>query len=235
MTSKGGRRVFTAKRPARLGVLISGRGSNMIALAKACAAPEYPAKVALVLANEPQAAGLKKAASMGLKTAVVAHRAFPKDKPGFEAAITEALEAAKVDVVCLAGFMRILSTEFIERWRDRLLNIHPSLLPAFRGLDSHARALEAGVRFHGATVHLVRPAMDEGPILAQAALQVRADDDADSLSARVLRQEHRLYAHALRLWLTGALRLEDERVIEAKPGASAARAVISPPLNGNGA
>lgn len=216
------RLAYSAERPARLGVLISGRGSNMLALAEACAALDYPADIALVLANDPQAAGLEAAARRGLKTRAVAHRDFPKNKPAFEAAMNAALEAEGVELVCLAGFMRLLSDAFIARWRDRLLNIHPSLLPSFRGLDTHARALEAGVRFHGATVHLVRPELDTGPILAQAAVTVRADEDAEALAERVLRQEHRLYPLALRLWLTGALGLEGEQVVETAPGVTRA-------------
>ena len=208
---------FSPRNKARIGVLISGRGSNMLALAEAARAPGAPYEIALVLSNEPEAKGLAAAQAMGLETAAVPHRAYPKDKPGFEAAMTARLAAAECDLLCLAGFMRILSAEFFGgRWRDRILNIHPSLLPAFRGLDTHARALAAGVRIHGATVHLARPQIDDGPILGQAAVPVRFDDTADALAARVLAQEHRLYPAALSAFLTGALRLgADDRIAAA--------------------
>lgn len=206
--------------PARIGVLISGRGSNMLALADAAAKPDAPFSIALVLSNEPEAPGLAAAAARGLATATVDHRAHRGDKPGFEAAMTAQLEEARCDLVCLAGFMRILTPGFLSgAWRDRILNIHPSLLPAFRGLDTHARALAAGATIHGATVHLVRPAVDDGPILAQAALAVRPGEDADSLAARVLRLEHQLYPAALRRFLATA-----------PPSAAEPPALFSPPL-----
>lgn len=184
-------------------VLISGRGSNMTALAEAAAEPRHPAEIVLVLANDPAAEGLARARAMGLATAAVDHRAFPGDKAGFEAAMDEALRAAGAETLCLAGFMRVLSGAFVARWADRILNIHPSLLPAFPGLDTHARALAAGVKLHGATVHLVREAVDDGPILAQAALAVRPSDTAESLADRVLALEHRLYPAALARRLRG--------------------------------
>ncbi len=195
---------FSSERRARLAVLISGRGSNMLSLAEACARPDYPAALALVLSNEPEAAGLAAAEARGVATATIPHRAYPGDKRGFEAAIDAELRAHEIDVVCLAGFMRVLSPFLVEAWRDRLLNIHPSLLPLFRGLDTHARALAAGVKIHGATVHLVRPELDDGPILAQAAVAVRPDDTPESLAARLLPVEHRLYPHALAAYLAGA-------------------------------
>ena len=202
---------FSAAKKARVGVLISGRGSNMIALAEAARAPDAPFEIVLVLSNEPGAQGLEAAAAMGLETAIVPHRDYPKDKPAFEAAMTERLAAARCDLVCLAGFMRILTAAFLlGRWRDRILNIHPSLLPSFRGLDTHERALAAGVRLHGATVHLARPEVDEGPILAQIAVPVHWDDDAETLAARVLAEEHKLYPAALSAYATGALRLSED-------------------------
>ncbi|MEL6980476.1 MAG: phosphoribosylglycinamide formyltransferase [Pseudomonadota bacterium] len=187
---------------ARIGVLISGRGSNMLALAGAArAAPEF--EIALVLSNEPDAPGLAAAEALGAPTAIVDHRRFPRDKAAFEAAMTETLLAARCDVLCLAGFMRILSPAFLTGpWAERILNIHPSLLPAFRGLDTHARALAAGAKIHGATVHLVRAEVDDGPILAQAALAVRLDETPDALAARVLALEHALYPAALRAFLS---------------------------------
>ncbi|MFC7334515.1 phosphoribosylglycinamide formyltransferase [Rhodocista pekingensis] len=196
----------------KLGVLISGRGSNLQALIDACAAPGFPASVALVLSNRADAAGLERAGAAGIATAVVSHRDHA-GKQAFEEAMSAALEAAGVELVCLAGFMRLLSPWFVERWRDRLINIHPSLLPAFPGLDTHARALEAGVRFHGCTVHLVRQDMDAGPILVQAAVPVRPDDTEESLADRVLEQEHRCYPLAVRLLAEGRARVVGERVL----------------------
>lgn len=196
----------------RVGVLISGRGSNMTALAEACADPAYPAEIVLVLSNEPGAAGLARAAALGLPTADIDHRGFA-DRAAFDAAVTARLEAAGVEFVCLAGFMRLLTAGFVEHWRDRLLNIHPSLLPAFRGLDTHERALAAGASMHGCTVHVVRPELDDGPVVMQAAVPVLPGDTAASLAARVLEQEHRIYPAALRLMAEGAARVVGERVV----------------------
>ncbi len=195
----------------RVGVLISGRGSNMQALIDAAWTPDYPAEIALVASNEPGAPGLDRAAEAGIAAEVVAHRAFA-DRSGFEAALTAALEAAAVELVCLAGFMRVLSGEFVARWRDRLINIHPSLLPAFPGLDTHARALAAGVRLHGCTVHFLREEVDHGPIIGQAAVPVLPGDDPATLAARVLAAEHRLYPACLGLVAGGRARIVDERV-----------------------
>lgn len=195
----------------KIGVLISGRGSNMISLAGACAAPDFPAEIALVLSNEPSAAGLDHAAGLGLATDAIDHRAFP-DRTTFEAALTDRLEDAGVELVCLAGFMRLLTQGFVGHWHNRMINIHPSLLPSFKGLDTHARALAAGVQLAGCTVHFVRPEMDEGPIILQAAVPVLPDDTPDSLAARVLVQEHRIYPAALRLVASGAARVDGERV-----------------------
>ncbi len=220
--------VVTAEK-LKLGVLISGRGSNLQALIDACAAPDFPADIALVLSNKADAFGLERAAKAGVPTAVVDHREYPSDKPAFEAAMDVRLQEAGVDLVCLAGFMRLLSEGFVERWRDRLINIHPSLLPSFKGLDTHERALAAGVKFHGCTVHFVRPAMDEGPIIAQAAVPVLPGDDAHSLSERVLESEHALYPHAIRLIATGRARVEGES-LRITGDADAVTAVINPPL-----
>ena len=196
----------------KVGVMISGRGSNMRALAEACTDPAFPAEIVLVLSNEPGAAGLSRAQEFGIPTAVLDRRSFP-DRAAFDTAVTGRLEAAGVEFVCLAGFMRLLTAGFVERWRDRLLNIHPSLLPAFRGLNTHERALAAGVQLHGCTVHFVRPELDDGPIVMQAAVPVLPGDTAESLAARVLAQEHRLYPAALRLVAGGAVRVEGERVV----------------------
>ena len=181
----------------RVAVLISGRGSNMTALIEAARDPDYPAAVALVLSNEPEAAGLRAAAEAGIPTAVLDHRPHGRDREAHERAIDVALREAGIELVCLAGYMRLLTPWLVRRWEGRMLNIHPSLLPAFPGLHTHERALAAGVRLHGCTVHLVTEAMDAGPILGQAAVAVRADDTADTLAARVLAQEHGLYPAAL--------------------------------------
>jgi phosphoribosylglycinamide formyltransferase-1 len=212
----------------KVGILISGRGSNMQALIEACRKPDFPAEIALVISNEPAAAGLARAAEAGIATRVVNHRDFNKDRPAFERALTAALEAAGVAFVCNAGFMRILTDTFVSRWRDRLINIHPSLLPAFPGLDTHKRALAAGVRLHGCTVHFVRVAVDEGPIIVQAAVPVLAGDDEATLAARVLAAEHRCYPLALKLAAEKRLRVENERcVIDGAPAQEAV--LINPP------
>jgi len=212
----------------RVGILISGRGTNMQALIEACRAPQFPAEIALVLSNEPKAAGLARAAAAGIPTKVIDHRGFGKDRPAFERAMTAALEAAGVTLVCHAGFMRLVTETFVERWRDRLINIHPSLLPAFRGLDTHRRALEAGVRLHGCTVHFVRVAMDDGPIIVQAAVPVLAGDNEETLAKRVLAAEHRCYPLALKLVAEGRVRVEHERaLIDGAPEQEAA--LFNPP------
>jgi phosphoribosylglycinamide formyltransferase-1 len=184
----------------RAAVLISGRGSNMAALVAAARDPAYPVEFVLVLSNRAQAPGLMLAASLGVPTAVVEHRAFGGDRAAHEAALDAALHAADIEIVCLAGYMRLMTPFLVERWAGRMLNIHPSLLPAFPGLDTHARALAAGVRLHGCTVHHVTGATDAGPILAQAAVPVLPGDTEAVLAARVLVQEHIIYPLALRLF-----------------------------------
>ena len=195
----------------RTAILISGRGSNMLALLDAMA-PGGPAQPVLVASNRPEAEGLARAAARGVAVTALDHRDWGRDREGFERAMTERLEAAGAELVVLAGFMRLLTPWFVARWHNRLLNIHPSLLPLFRGLDTHARALAAGVAVHGCTVHLVREAVDDGPILGQGVVPVLAGDDADSLAARVVRMEHRLYPAALAAFAGGALRVDGERV-----------------------
>jgi phosphoribosylglycinamide formyltransferase-1 len=190
----------------RVAVLISGRGSNLRALLAAAAAPDYPARFVLVLSNVPAAPGLAIAAEAGVPTVVVDHRRFPRDRAAHEAAIQAALHGAKAELVCLAGYMRLLTPYLVRLWQGRMLNIHPSLLPAFPGLHTHERALAAGVKLHGCTVHLVTEATDEGPILAQAAVPVLPGDDADRLAARVLAAEHRLYPAALAGFIRGETR-----------------------------
>ena len=188
----------------RVGILISGRGSNMEALADACAEPSFPAELVLVLANNPEAGGIAIAAERGIATAVIDHRPYRRDRAAHEMAIAHRLDQAGVELVCLAGYMRLLTPLLVGRYAGRMLNIHPSLLPSFPGRDTHVRALAAGVKIHGCTVHLVTEAMDEGPILMQAAVPVLGDDDEDRLAHRVLAQEHRIYAQALALLATGA-------------------------------
>jgi len=185
----------------RAAVLISGRGSNMAALLEAARDPAYPVEMVMVLSDRPLAPGLVLAEAAGLSTLVVDYRLFKGDRAAHEAAIDAALRAANVQIVCLAGYMRLLTPFLVERWAGRMLNIHPSLLPAFPGLDTHERALAARVKLHGCTVHLVTQTMDEGPILAQAAVPVLPGDTSDSLGTRVLAQEHVIYPLALRLFV----------------------------------
>ena len=187
----------------RVAVLISGRGSNMTALIEAAKAADFPADIALVLSNRPDAKGLETAAANGIATAVFDHKAYA-GRECFERAMQAALVAHQIDIVCLAGFMRLLSPWFVGQWEGRMLNVHPALLPSFKGLHTHERALEAGVKIHGCTVHFVTPGMDEGPIVAQAALAVAPDDTADTLAARVLKLEHAIYPRAL-AWLARPL------------------------------
>ena len=193
----------------RLGVLISGSGSNLQSLIDACAAPDYPAEIKLVLSNKADAFGLERAAKAGIDSTAVAQKSFP-DRESFERALTEKLEAANIELVILAGFMRILTPYFVEHWRDRLVNIHPSLLPSFKGTDTHAQALAAGVKLHGCSVHYVRPGLDDGPIIGQAAVPVLPGDDPKSLAARVLTAEHKLYPACVRAICEGRVKLVDE-------------------------
>ena len=197
---------------AKVAVSISGRGSNLQALLDACADPAYPAEIVLVLSNRPGVGGLERAQSAGVPTSVVPHGAF-RTRAEFEGEVSRRLRAADADYVCLAGFMRLLTDAFVDAWRDRLLNIHPSLLPAFKGLHTHERVLQSGARFHGCTVHFVRPAMDEGPILAQAVVPVRPDDTPATLGARVLEMEHLIYPTALRAVVERRVQLVDERAV----------------------
>ncbi|WP_291844753.1 phosphoribosylglycinamide formyltransferase [Maricaulis sp.] len=195
----------------KIAVLISGRGSNMQALIEAAQDEDFPAEIVLVASNNPDAAGLEIARAAGIETEVVNHREFD-DRESFEEALDSTIRLYGARIVCLAGFMRILTPWFTERWRDLLINIHPSLLPAFKGLHTHERALEAGVRIHGCTVHYVRPEMDDGPIIGQAAVPVLPGDTPDTLSARVLQAEHALYAQCVALACSGKARVAGERV-----------------------
>jgi phosphoribosylglycinamide formyltransferase-1 len=191
----------------RAAILISGRGSNMTALIEAAKADEYPAEIALVVSNRADAPGLERAREAGVATAVVDHAPFGDDRAAFERALDAKLREYRIELVCLAGFMRLLSPWFVVRWTGRILNIHPALLPQFKGLHTHRRALEAGVKRHGATVHFVMPEMDAGPIVAQESLAVHENDTEATLAARVLEIEHRIYPGALRALADGKVHL----------------------------
>lgn len=211
----------------KVAVLISGRGSNLQALINACNAADFPAEIRLVISNRAEAPGLLHAQRAGIPTRVIPHRDFAT-RAEFDQAIERMLIEAGVELICLAGFMRIFESSFVERWRDRLLNIHPSLLPAFKGLHPQAQALAAGVRFTGCTVHFVRPAMDEGPIIVQAVVPILPDDDEHRLSERILAAEHQAYPLALRLIAEGRVRVIDERVRIEGAAAPAPSAVLNP-------
>jgi phosphoribosylglycinamide formyltransferase-1 len=204
----------------KVAVLISGRGSNLQALLDAARDPLFPAEIVLVISNIPNVQGLERAAKAGVPAQAISHKDFP-DRQSFERALTDRLEAAGVELVCQAGFMRIVTPWFVRRWQNRLINIHPSLLPSFPGLHTHARALEAGVKLHGCTVHFVRDEVDVGPIIGQAAIQVGDQDTPDDLAARVLSLEHQLYPRCLRLLAEGRAKLVGARVMieGSQPGA----------------
>jgi len=196
----------------RVAILISGRGSNMQALVEAARAPDYPAEVALVVSNRPEALGLAWAKAEGIPALALDHNLY-ESRAHFEGQLKSVLEISGIEIVALAGFMRLMTAPFVESWRDRMINIHPSLLPAFKGLETHERALAAGVKITGCTVHLVRPEMDAGPIIGQAAVPVHEDDTADTLALRVLAAEHRLYPRCLALLAGGRITVKDERVL----------------------
>lgn len=204
---------MTKKRTA---ILISGRGSNMQALVAAMRDPGFPAEPTVVISNRPEALGLSWAAEQGIETVAIDHRQYA-NRMAFEARLHQALLQRDIEIICLAGFMRLLTGNFVDRWRDRLMNIHPSLLPAFPGLETHQRALDAGALIVGCTVHFVRMEMDSGPILAQAAIGVLPGDTADTLAARVLEAEHQIYPLALRLVASGAIRIDNETAIVDAP------------------
>ncbi|MEX0751953.1 MAG: phosphoribosylglycinamide formyltransferase [Xanthobacteraceae bacterium] len=197
----------------RVAVLISGRGSNMKALVEAAKDKSYPAEIVLVVSNNPEAPGIVYARSQGIPTAIVDHATYGKDREAFERALQAVLERAHIDIVCLAGFLRLLTPWFVKKWQGRMLNIHPALLPQFKGLDTHARALEAGAKTHGATVHFVSADMDSGPIVCQAAVPVREGDTAETLAARVLTIEHKIYPLALKWLAEGSLRIADGKCL----------------------
>lgn len=195
----------------RVAILISGRGSNMQSLVSATRAKDFPAKIVTVISNRPEAPGLAWANSKKIPTIALDHKAY-RSRDAFEAELQKALVAAEVDLIALAGFMRLMTPAFVERWRNRMINIHPSLLPAFKGLHTHETALQAGVKIAGCTVHFVRAEMDTGPIIAQAAVQVLSADTPVSLASRVLDAEHKLYPEALRLVASGRARVEGDKV-----------------------
>ena len=197
----------------RVAVLISGRGSNMAALIEAEKDSKYPAEIVVVISNRPDADGLLIAHTAGIATEIVEHTKFGRERAGFERAVQALLEKHRIDLVCLAGFMRLLTADFLEKWQLRILNIHPALLPAFKGLDTHKRVLEEHAKIHGATVHFVVPEMDSGPIIAQGAIAVRPTDSEETLALRVLKVEHRIYPLALKLVAEGRVRVENGRCL----------------------
>jgi phosphoribosylglycinamide formyltransferase-1 len=194
----------------RVAILISGRGSNMAALIEAARPADFPAEIVVVISNRADAQGLEKAAASGIPSVVIASKPFGKDRAGFEVVLQRALDEHQVDLICLGGFMRLFTGEFVQRWYGKMLNIHPSLLPSFPGLDPHGQALRAGVKISGATVHFVIPETDAGPVVMQGAVTVADDDTPETLAARVIGIEHRIYPEALRLLASGRLRLEGD-------------------------
>ena len=193
----------------RVAVLISGRGSNMAALIEAAKTKDYPAEIALVVSNRPEAGGLLVARAAGIATETVDHTKFSGDRNRFEHEIQSILEKYQIEIICLAGFMRLLTANFLERWQWRILNIHPALLPDFKGLDTHKRVIDAGVKIHGATVHFVVPELDSGPVIAQGAIDVRPGDSEEALAVRVLKVEHRIYPLALKLVAEGRVQIKN--------------------------
>ena len=211
----------------RVAILISGRGSNMAALIEAAADRDFPAQIALVISNRADAGGLDKARAGGIETLVVESKPFGKDRAAFEAVLQSALDSHGIELICLGGFMRLLTAEFVQRWYGRMLNIHPSLLPSFPGLEPQAQALRAGVKISGATVHFVIPETDAGPILMQGAVAVRDDDTPETLAQRILGIEHRIYPAALRLVAGGLVRLEGD-LCKAPGGGGSDDSLVSP-------
>ena len=197
----------------RVAVLISGRGSNMAALIEAAKAKDYPAEIVLVVSNRPEAGGLLVARAAGIATETVDHTKFSGDRNRFEHEIQSLLEKYRIEIICLAGFMRLLTADFLERWQWRIINIHPALLPDFKGLDTHKRVIDAGVKIHGATVHFVVPELDSGPVIAQGAINVRPGDSEEALAVRVLKVEHRIYPLALKLVAEGRVQIKNNHTL----------------------
>src|ERR1700761_7218229 len=217
----------------RVAILISGRGSNMAALIKAAAAEDYPAEIAVVVSNRADAPGLDRAKAGGIATAVVESKPFGKDRAAFEGALQAVLDQHRIELICLGGFMRLFTAEFTRRWYGKMLNIHPSLLPCFPGLDPHGQALRAGVKISGATVHFVIPETDAGPILMQGAVSVSDHDTAETLSERILEVEHRIYPDALPLPATGGVQLEGD-ICKTPDSTGSGNFLISPVASGSG-
>jgi phosphoribosylglycinamide formyltransferase-1 len=211
----------------RVAILISGRGSNMAALVKAAGAEDFPAEIAVVISNRADAPGLEKARASGISAVVVESKSFGRDRAAFEAALQAVLDGHRIDLICLGGFMRLFTADFVRRWYGKMLNIHPSLLPSFPGLDPHGQALRAGVKISGATVHFVIAETDAGPILMQGAVAVSDHDTAQTLAERVLEVEHRIYPDALRLVASGQVRLDGD-ICRTTAGAGAGNFLISP-------
>lgn len=211
----------------RLGVMISGSGTNLQALIDACAQADYPAKISVVISNRPDAKGLDRARDAGLKAVCIDHKGYD-DRAVFEDAVHKCLTDHKVQLVCLAGFMRLLGADFVGRWKDRMINIHPSLLPSYKGLHTHARALEDGVKFAGCTIHYVRPEMDNGPIIMQTAIPIATDETEASLIAKTLTYEHRMYPAAVKLIAEGKVRVSGNKVVVKEDVALPTEGLISP-------
>jgi phosphoribosylglycinamide formyltransferase-1 len=211
----------------RVAILISGRGSNMVALIQGASVADFPAEIVLVISNRADALGLAKAKASGIPTVVIESTAFGKDRAAFEAALQSTLDQHRIELICLGGFMRLFTAEFAKRWYGRMLNIHPSLLPSFPGLDPHGQALRAGVKISGATVHFVIPETDAGPVVMQGAVPVSDRDTRETLSERILEVEHRIYPKALRLLASGKIRLEGE-ICKIDDAASSGNFLISP-------
>jgi phosphoribosylglycinamide formyltransferase 1 len=214
----------------RVAILISGRGSNMAALVEEAKAADFPAEIAVVISNRADAGGLASASQSGIATEIVESKPFGKDRAAFEAALQAALDRHQIELICLAGFMRLLTAEFVQRWYGRMLNIHPSLLPLFPGIEPQAQALRAGVKLSGATVHFVIPETDAGPIVMQGAVAVHEDDTPDTLAARILSVEHRIYPRALRLLANDSIKL-DGGVCKIAGSAASTGTLISPAVN----
>jgi phosphoribosylglycinamide formyltransferase 1 len=211
----------------RVAILISGRGSNMAALIEAAWPADFPAEIVVVISNRADAGGLERARASGIPAVTIESKPFGKDRAAFEAVLQSALDQHRVELICLGGFMRLFTAEFVQRWYGRMINIHPSLLPSFPGLDPQGQALRAGVKISGATVHFVIPETDAGPILMQGAVAVADDDTAETLAARILEIEHRIYPDALRLLASGGIRLEGD-VCRTARGAGSGDVLISP-------
>src|ERR1700678_3779243 len=217
----------------RVAILISGRGSNMAALIEAARLADFPAEIVVVISNRSDAGGLEKARQSGVAAVTIESRPFGNDRAAFEAVLQSTLDQHRIDLICLGGFMRLLTAEFVQRWSGRMLNIHPSLLPSFRGLDPPGQALRAGVKISGATVHFVTAETDAGPIVMQGAVAVSDDDTSDTLAARILAIEHRIYHAALGLLASGLIRL-DGNICKTVGSAGAAETLISPAATSGG-